>query len=176
MFYNGAPPGGPESIGLATSPDGVHWNKLGASPVLTGGGPGSWDGNVAAASVIVEQGRARLWYSGNEIGAPGWSIGLATTTLPSIISPSPTSTMVLHAHPNPFATDTEIRYAVATPGPVSMRVYDLQGREVAVLADGERAPGVYREHWNASRVDAGVYFCDLRTAGASHITKLLIVR
>jgi len=176
MFYNGASPGSPEAVGLATSPDGVTWQKLTGNPVLTGGGPGSWDGNVAAGSVIVEQRVTKLWYSGNPVGGHDWSIGLATAALPSVIELTPTQPALLHARPNPFVSETQIQYALARPGPVSLRVYDLLGREVAVLADGAREAGTYNERWDASRMDAGVYFCDLRANGSSQITKLMVVK
>ena len=53
-------------------------------------------------------------------------------------------------------------------------VYDLLGREVAVLADEKIQPGAYQREFNASGLASGVYLCRL-TAGASFQTRKMIL-
>jgi photosystem II stability/assembly factor-like uncharacterized protein len=71
------------------------------------------------------------------------------------------------ASPNPFATATTLRYALAEGGPVRLAVYDVLGREVAVLAAGKVAAGVHEASFDAHDVPAGIYFVRLTAEGAS---------
>jgi hypothetical protein len=84
--------------------------------------------------------------------------------------------------PNPFNPRTMIRFDVPAPGaPASLRIYDVTGREVAVLVDGETVAGTRTVWWNGTSrggrpVASGVYFYRL-TAGRETLTrKLLLVR
>jgi hypothetical protein len=80
-------------------------------------------------------------------------------------------------YPNPFNPVTTIRFAVpASRGVVSLRIYDLLGREVAVLADGTVAPGVHTVEWDARSLPSGVYTCVLRFGGTMQARKLLLMR
>ncbi len=52
---------------------------------------------------------------------------------------------------------TTIRYEIGTAGPVSLKVYDALGREVAVLVDGTLAPSAYEATFDASGLASGIY-------------------
>jgi YVTN family beta-propeller protein len=73
--------------------------------------------------------------------------------------------------PNPFRSFAEVEFALSTPAPVDLRVYDVLGREVRAIARGERfEPGMRRLRWDGRRGDggqagSGVYFVRLRIAG-----------
>jgi photosystem II stability/assembly factor-like uncharacterized protein len=64
-------------------------------------------------------------------------------------------------YPNPFNPTTAIRYQVPAISDVTLRIYDVLGRQVAELANGIRIPGTHIVHWNASTMASGVYFCQL---------------
>lgn len=91
-------------------------------------------------------------------------------------APLPTRSSLAQNYPNPFNPATEIAFDVAAGGPVSLRVYDLLGREVAVLVNGERAPGRYRERFDGSGLASGVYVYRLQTAGAVETRRMMLVR
>ncbi|MDX1419710.1 MAG: T9SS type A sorting domain-containing protein, partial [Rubricoccaceae bacterium] len=59
--------------------------------------------------------------------------------------------------PNPFARQTTISYEVAAPADVRLAVYDVLGREVAVLVDGRVEAGTHSAVFNASDLAAGTY-------------------
>ena len=53
---------------------------------------------------------------------------------------------------------TTIAFSVEEDGPVTLKVFDLLGREVAVLLDAQKAPGSYSVTWNATGFPSGVYY------------------
>jgi hypothetical protein len=87
-------------------------------------------------------------------------------------------------YPNPFNGRTLIRYAVrrsSVPARVSLKVFDLLGREVAVLVEEVREPGDHYASFNADRLPGGVYFYRLRIAESGGATfsdtgKMLLLR
>ncbi len=93
--------------------------------------------------------------------------------------PVPLTYMLNQNFPNPFNPATTIRFGVpslAGAEPVSLRVYDLLGREVAQLVNDRLAPGVYSVTWNPAGAATGVYYCVLRTPAKSFVQKMLLVR
>ncbi|MGH7450694.1 MAG: S8 family serine peptidase, partial [bacterium] len=60
--------------------------------------------------------------------------------------------------PNPFNPTTHIVFHISRTGRVSLKIYDLQGREVATLVNEVKAPGTYEILWDASKFASGVYF------------------
>ncbi len=79
-------------------------------------------------------------------------------------------------YPNPFNPGTKIGFRVLGLGPgwVRLGVYDLLGREVAVLVNDERMPGTYSATWDASGRSSGLYFYRL-SAGASSETRTMVL-
>jgi hypothetical protein len=77
-------------------------------------------------------------------------------------------------YPNPFNPSTTIRYEVASPVRVDLRVFDMLGREVAVLVHEDRQPGVYAVAWNAAGMAGGTYFYRM-TAGGVTLTKSMVL-
>jgi hypothetical protein len=61
-------------------------------------------------------------------------------------------------YPNPFNPRTHFRFAIAGLGFVTLKVYDVLGREVATLVNELKEPGEYSVEWDASRMSSGVYF------------------
>lgn len=82
--------------------------------------------------------------------------------------------------PNPARGPSTVEFAVTQSTPLRVSVVDLSGREVAVLADGLYAPGVYHETWGAhlARGPAapGVYFVRMSTPGRQFVQRLVLIR
>jgi hypothetical protein len=70
--------------------------------------------------------------------------------------------------PNPFNPSTTIEYSVPKAAFVSMRMYDILGREVATLVDEKKQPGTYQLSWDASMIPSGVYFYRLQSGHILH--------
>ncbi len=79
-------------------------------------------------------------------------------------------------YPNPFNPTTIVTYRVGTAGDVHLGVYDILGREVAVLASGRRPPGAYTAEFVGTGLAAGVYLCRLIAGEQVFTRKMALVR
>lgn len=79
-------------------------------------------------------------------------------------------------HPNPFNPTTRFEFRSAEFGWVSLKIFDLLGREVATLVDGEMDRGNHAVQWNAEGVSSGVYFYKLKAGKFAQTKKLLLLR
>ncbi len=77
-------------------------------------------------------------------------------------------------YPNPFNPATHLRFEIPVSGFVSLKVFDVLGREVATLVNEKKSPGAYDIEWNAGNVSSGVYFYRL-SAGSFLATKKMIL-
>ena len=119
-----------------------------------------------------------------KIGATGavfyaWNDGRENATLGRIYSKvysgfpttgvenntAPLSFQLDQNYPNPFNPSTSIRYQITSAGYVSLRVFDVLGREIATLVDEHKAAGAYAVRWDASNVPSGTYFYRLANEG-----------
>lgn len=75
-------------------------------------------------------------------------------------------------HPNPFRHRTTLHYTLPEPTAVTVEVFDVTGRRIAVLVDREQPAGRYAVAFDASDLAAGVYLCVLR-AGSGRLTRWL---
>ncbi|WP_412061211.1 lamin tail domain-containing protein [Rubrivirga sp. IMCC45206] len=143
-------------------------------------------GNVGTASFTigvpkgrkneaVDSGVAYTVESGCSPAAP--AAAMATAPAPMAAASVAASETSLGANaPNPFSTSTDLWFSLAEAGGVRLAVYDVTGREVAVLADGETAAGTHRVTWRPAGLAGGVYLVRM-TAGAFSATRqVLLVR
>ena len=78
--------------------------------------------------------------------------------------------------PNPFNPTTRIDFRTTEAGPVTLRVYDLLGREVATLVDESLFPGVHSRSFDASAIPSGMYLYRLTAGGRSESRKMMLLR
>jgi len=79
-------------------------------------------------------------------------------------------------YPNPFNPSTTIRFTIPRPGLVTLRVYNVLGREVATLVNGDLSSGSYQVTFEASGLASGVYFYRLVTPGYVETKKMLLLK
>jgi hypothetical protein len=78
--------------------------------------------------------------------------------------------------PNPFNPTTVIRYQLPVASSVKLIVYDILGREVAVLVNETKVPGSYEVTYDASKLSSGVYFYGLVGGDFVQTRKMLVVK
>jgi hypothetical protein len=93
----------------------------------------------------------------------------------------PTEFGLSQNYPNPFNPSTTIEFSVASSGHVSLMVYDITGRVVANLVDGEVETGYHSILWNGldqtdSQVSAGIYIYALQTETGSITKKMVFMK
>ena len=79
-------------------------------------------------------------------------------------------------YPNPFNPSTTITYQLVKAGSIKLIVYDMTGRVVATLVNGEQPIGSYSVPWNASNISSGVYFYKLTAGNFSQIKKMVLIK
>jgi Tol biopolymer transport system component len=84
-------------------------------------------------------------------------------------------------HPNPFNEQTVIEYALPVQANMTLKIYDMLGREVRTLVDETRAAGQYSAIWDGKdnfgrSVGTGTYFCRGEAENSAAMTKMLLVR
>ena len=78
--------------------------------------------------------------------------------------------------PNPFNPTTTINFTMGETGAASLKVYDLSGREVATLVNGNVERGEHSVAFDASNLSSGVYFYTLQVAGSAETHKMVLMK
>lgn len=79
-------------------------------------------------------------------------------------------------YPNPFNPATNIKFSVPSGGEVSLKVYDIAGKQVAELVNEFKQKGSYTVSFDASALPSGAYFYRLETADFKETKKMLLVK
>ena len=104
---------------------------------------------------------------------PGRIVALPANTLPAPFVNNPMAKITQNS-PNPFVGETAVQFEVAENTPVTVKVYDVIGREVAILHDGYASAGVHTAVFDAAGLPSGLYFCRLLTAEGTVQTMKMI--
>jgi phosphatidylserine/phosphatidylglycerophosphate/cardiolipin synthase-like enzyme len=79
-------------------------------------------------------------------------------------------------YPNPFNPATNISYQLPSTGHVNLKVYDVLGREAAILVDEIKPTGTYSVRWEASHFSSGVYFYRIQAGRFVDTKKLVLIK
>ena len=78
--------------------------------------------------------------------------------------------------PNPFNNRSVVKFSLPVSAEVSLKVYDVQGREAAVLEDGSLRAGIYTRTFNGEGLASGVYFVKLEAGLETRVHKMVMVK
>ena len=90
--------------------------------------------------------------------------------------PTPREYALVQNYPNPFNPTTIVSYHLPAVSDIRIVVYDLLGREVAVLANERKAPGTYTVTFDARDLASGAYFYRLTAENFVQAQKMIVVR
>ena len=79
-------------------------------------------------------------------------------------------------YPNPFNPVTNIQYQIVNQGMVSLKVYDMLGREVKTLVNEIKSPGKYIVSFDASSLSSGVYFYKISAGEFSDVKRMVLIK
>jgi len=117
-------------------------------------------------------------YAGNEGILNSWSLIIehdGSTSIDAEIEIVPNNFELFQNYPNPFNPLTSIRYQVSGISQVSLKVFDLLGREVATLVNEEKPAGTYEINVDGAGFSSGVYFYQLKAGNEFIETKKLVL-
>ncbi len=80
------------------------------------------------------------------------------------------------SYPNPFNPTTKISFTIPKEGNVTLKVYDILGREISTLINSELKPGNYNINFSAENLPSGVYLYNLRVNDYNMTKKMLLLR
>jgi len=80
------------------------------------------------------------------------------------------------SHPNPFNPSTQITYSIPKTIDVTLKVYDVIGREIAVLVNERKPAGEYSVTWDAVGIPTGVYFYRIVAGEYIETKKMVVIR
>jgi len=148
-------------------PDFIKHTSAGTSP---GSASMSWQFQWTAPGSGT--GTVTIYYAGNAANNSGDPLGdyIYVTTHAmqegSAVSwepATPKAFAMLNNYPNPFNPTTTLTFTLDQPGNVQLAVYDLLGRQVALLTNGQLQSGTYRVGWDGALLVSGSYFARLIT-------------
>ena len=83
---------------------------------------------------------------------------------------------LMQNHPNPFNPNTVISYQLPMNGYVTLKVYDMIGKEIATLVNGMQEAGEHTTSFNASHLPSGLYFYTLQAKNFNETKKMILVK
>ncbi len=135
-----------------TTPDSCHI-------IITNAIPANGIGSAATPSLYIE----RMWFA-EAAATAGINLGDNHS--------APQNTC--QAYPNPFTNKTTIHYNLVQDGQVNLSIYDMQGREIKNLVDGNESSGLYNQVFDGSGLSNGVYMYRLETSSGVQTGKLIL--
>jgi hypothetical protein len=111
----------------------------------------------------------------NEIELVGDGASLVSVN-ENINSGIPKDFQLYQNYPNPFNPTTMIRYQVPANNDVTLKVFDMRGREIKTLVHAKQNAGSYTIRFNASGLSSGTYFYTLRAGSLSSVKEMLLLK
>jgi hypothetical protein len=99
-----------------------------------------------------------------------------TTAIDEAMNPLPSKYVLYQNYPNPFNAVTTINFSIPEPGLVTLKIYDLPGREITTLFNCETPAGYHAVRFDASNLAGGVYFYHLETGNLSMSRKMILMK
>jgi spore germination protein YaaH len=85
-------------------------------------------------------------------------------------------TAIIRIFPNPVTSTAEIDFSLIDREKVTLKILDINGREIITLADDERDAGFYSEDFNSATLKGGIYICTLKTKNKVVSRKIVIIK
>jgi photosystem II stability/assembly factor-like uncharacterized protein len=160
--------------------DSINGTVVGSGILRTTDAGSTWTQQTSAATALSGVSFVNA-NSGTAVGYGGTILrtvnGGSMTSVKKGAALIPTTSSLAQNYPNPFNPSTTIRFSLAQQGRVSLKIFDLLGRELVTLVNNqERIAGNYSETWNASSFASGVYFYRLQAGSFVQTKKLMLLK
>jgi hypothetical protein len=146
-----------------TSTNGASWTEVNEGLVYLN----VWSLAVCGTTLFAGTSVGGVW--GRPLSDMVASAPISSESMPAVVS-------LDQNYPNPFNPSTTIKFELPRASLVSLKVYDILGREVSVLVNDRKEPGAYEVRFDGSNLASGVYFYRLSAGTYVETRKLLLVR
>ena len=79
-------------------------------------------------------------------------------------------------YPNPFNPTTNLQYAISSRQFITLKVYNLLGKEIATLVNEEKSAGEYKVEFNGNNLPSGIYFYELKAGNITQTKKMMLLK
>jgi hypothetical protein len=183
FFYSDSTQSGPPT----NQSDNIRYSKISysdptnpSSPVSISEHPPVWSDKGYSPAVIEIPGQSDVGVAWVGLDATSrkvyWDRFDLLTSVNNNTSGIPSEFELSQNYPNPFNPVTKINFSIPKDGIVSLKVFDIFGREVARLANGRLSAGSYSVDFDGNRFSSGTYFYKLESEGFSDVRKMLLVK
>ncbi len=152
------------------------WRPAAGSPALTGSSFSNQNLSDPFFTLVT--------YVGAFDGVTDWTAGWSNfnpnfydpVSINTISSKVPERYSLSQNYPNPFNPTTKIIFSIVRPGIVSLKVFDMNGRDVANLVNQNLSTGTYEYEFNGSNLSSGVYFYKMQSNDFAETKKMTILK
>lgn len=147
----------------------------------------NWDGVNAGIEDAINPRISKLYVYDGYVYAGTREIGVVKRPAAEFAEPGPVSvkeekeaapsSFTLHQnYPNPFNPVTHIKFSLPASAMVSLKIYDITGREVATLISEKMTAGSHTKRWNAENLASGIYMYRLKAGSFTQTRKLTLIK
>jgi hypothetical protein len=79
-------------------------------------------------------------------------------------------------YPNPFSSNTHIRYDLPARSHVTLKIYDITGSEVAILVNETQVAGHHEMMFDGANLSGGIYFCKIKAGNTIQLNKMILIK
>jgi hypothetical protein len=133
------------------------------------GGPGGGTERKPGIKSFIAARQANVKAQLASLGVTGVKEALPPETAPAEFN-------LAQNYPNPFNPATTINYSIPYAGFVTLKVYDILGKEVASVVNGYKSAGNYTAVFNAARLAGGVYFYQLKSGKVTNTKRMILLK
>lgn len=166
--------------GVASSPDGIHWQRLSDQPLLTGTF-GAWDatGPFTLDWAPLDDELFMLYTSNQNVGAATASFTGTKVEFADVAKPN--TSVLFQNYPNPFNNETVISYRLLNRGEVHIEIYDILGKLIRTFSTPNQKAGAHQVYWDGTDfyrnpVASGIYLYHLKTRDENFVKRMVLLR
>ncbi|MFA5404799.1 MAG: T9SS type A sorting domain-containing protein [Ignavibacteria bacterium] len=146
-----------------------------------------YDKNFANPPIVISSGHngpANISYNaiGNKLSVPNYNsnsityIDLNSIGIKKIEGSLPNDYKLYQNYPNPFNPSTNIKYQIVKNSFITLKVYNILGKEVTTLVNEKQTPGTYEVSWNGEMNPSGIYYYTLETGNYKNTMRMTLLK